>query len=395
MFRLQLILSAYSSLVCPSCLIDAWICPGTWQWLQSVSTTRRNKSKRFLISIGIRKKRWAEFWHCFSDVTLEDVNEAVVKSIAMVLEEVELGKHEDTLQKTWNKNDKLSNRELDERIREIDEYILKAICTKSSMIICNLQKIGDKGPLKRSLQLLESMVDYKTESRPSNRLSELIGTAKGHTLAISDGLPTSAAISRRFRRVFQPKTSADSAGCAPSWAHTHITSLTTLLCPRKLATALLRQIKSTLKCCSRRGIEVRCPSFFMWNLTRNCCLEAVVLFTHNTKTLRPLKSARLLHCRIYNRQRLNSHFECSLLLTFSSDRLYETHENFITSMVLLDQKHQNRLNKVENTKLRLRRHVCPRLGRLMLENSSFRDLIMYGMPKIGREIGRGTKAFMK
>lgn len=247
-------------------------------------------------------------------VTLEDVNEAVVKSIAMVLEEVELGKHEDALQKNWKKNDRLSNRELDERINEVDEYILKEICTKSSMIICELQKIGDKGPLKRSLQLLESMVDYKTESRPSNRLSELLGAAKGHALAISDGLPTSAAISRRFRRVFQPKTSADSQGCAPSWAHTHITSLTTLLCPRKLATALLRQIKN---------------------------------------------------------------------------RLYETHENFITSMVLLDQKHQNRLNKVENTKLRLRRHVCPRLGRLMLENSSFRDLIMYGMPKIGREIGRG------
>jgi len=190
----------------------------------------------------------------------------------MVLEEIELGKHEDALKKNWKKNDKLTNRELDERINEVDEYILNAICTKSSIIICDLQKIGDKGPLKRSLQLLESMVrsvkktptadykfkvDYKTESRPSNRLTELLGAAKGHTLAISDGLPTSAAISRRFRRVFQPKTPADSKGCAPTWAHTHITSLTTLLCPRKLATALLRQIKSTLKCCSRRGIWVR------------------------------------------------------------------------------------------------------------------------------------------
>ena len=82
----------------------------------------------------------------------------MVKSIAMVLEEVELGKHEDALQKNWKKNDRLSNRELDERINEVDEYILKEICTKSSMIICELQKIGDKGPLKRSLQLLESMV---------------------------------------------------------------------------------------------------------------------------------------------------------------------------------------------------------------------------------------------
>ena len=58
-------------------------------------------------------------------------------------------------------------------------------------------------------------------------------------------------------------------------------------------------------------------------------------------------------------------------------------------MILLEQKHQSRLNKVEQTKSKLRRHVCPRLGRLILEASSFRDSIMYGMPRVGREIGRG------
>ena len=58
-------------------------------------------------------------------------------------------------------------------------------------------------------------------------------------------------------------------------------------------------------------------------------------------------------------------------------------------MILLDQKHQSRLNRVELTKSKLRKYVCPRLGRLILEVSSFRDSIMYGMPKVGREIGRG------
>ncbi|CAG5098943.1 Oidioi.mRNA.OKI2018_I69.XSR.g16109.t1.cds [Oikopleura dioica] len=250
----------------------------------------------------------------YRSVTLENVNDAIVKSIAMVLEEVELGKHE-ILLNNWKKGARMSNRELDERINTVDQYVLNQISSKSSSIICNLENIGDKGPLKRSLELLESKVEYKqSESRPSVRLTELLNAPNGHTLAIDDGLPTSAVITRRFKRVFQPKTHADADNSATSWAQTHVANLMALLCPRKLGTALLRQIKN---------------------------------------------------------------------------RLYEAHENFITSMVLLDQKHQNRLNKVENTKLRLRRHVCPRLGRLMLENSSFRDLIMYGMPKIGREIGRG------
>ena len=123
--------------------------------------------------------------------------------------------------------------------------------------------------------------------------------------------------------------------------------------------------------------------------------QCYLLATQRVDFLYPLKGA--LFC-FWNAGKieyflLNGFLESSNLIPYS-DRLYEAHENFITSMVLLDQKHQNRLNKVENTKLRLRRHVCPRLGRLMLENSSFRDLIMYGMPKIGREIGRGKNKLL-
>ena len=58
-------------------------------------------------------------------------------------------------------------------------------------------------------------------------------------------------------------------------------------------------------------------------------------------------------------------------------------------MILLDQRQQARLDKVERKKSKLRKHVCPRLGKLILEASSFRDAIMYGMPRVGKEIGRG------
>lgn len=81
-----------------------------------------------------------------------------MKSIAIVLEEVELGKHEILQFTNWKKGAKMSNRELDERINTVDQYVLNQICSKSSSIICDLENIGDKGPLKRSLELLESKV---------------------------------------------------------------------------------------------------------------------------------------------------------------------------------------------------------------------------------------------
>ena len=80
-----------------------------------------------------------------------------MKSIAIILEEVELGKHE-ILLNNWKKGARMSNRELDERINTVDQYVLNQISSKSSSIISDLENIGDKGPLKRSLELLESKV---------------------------------------------------------------------------------------------------------------------------------------------------------------------------------------------------------------------------------------------
>ena len=47
------------------------------------------------------------------------------------------------------------------------------------------------------------------------------------------------------------------------------------------------------------------------------------------------------------------------------------------------------MDRIDKTKSRLRKNACPRLGKLILEASSFRDAIMYGMPRLGKEIGRG------
>ena len=66
-----------------------------------------------------------------------------------------------------------------------------------------------------------------------------------------------------------------------------------------------------------------------------------------------------------------------------------THDVFTSSIILLEQKQQARLDRIEKTKSKLRKNACPRLGKLILEASSFRDAIMYGMPRLGKEIGRG------
>ena len=70
-------------------------------------------------------------------------------------------------------------------------------------------------------------------------------------------------------------------------------------------------------------------------------------------------------------------------------RILNTHDQFTSSIILLEQKQQTRLDRIEKTKSRLRKNACPRLGKLILEASSFRDAIMYGMPRLGKEIGRG------
>jgi receptor-interacting serine/threonine-protein kinase 5 len=66
-----------------------------------------------------------------------------------------------------------------------------------------------------------------------------------------------------------------------------------------------------------------------------------------------------------------------------------SHEQFQTAISNLDNYHSSRLINAENQRLKLRKQHAPKLARLTMESMAHRDALMYGMPRLGREIGRG------
>ena len=71
------------------------------------------------------------------------------------------------------------------------------------------------------------------------------------------------------------------------------------------------------------------------------------------------------------------------------DRLKMSHENFLTAIKQLESVHSMRLEKTEEHRLKVRKVYAPKIARYALESTSLRDLILHGMPQLGREIGRG------
>ncbi|XP_052234195.1 dual serine/threonine and tyrosine protein kinase-like isoform X1 [Dreissena polymorpha] len=71
------------------------------------------------------------------------------------------------------------------------------------------------------------------------------------------------------------------------------------------------------------------------------------------------------------------------------DRLNKSHSAFSTALRQLEMKHTGRLDKIEEERLKLRKVHAPRVAKVALESTSLKDLILYGMPVMGREIGRG------
>ncbi|CAG7730603.1 unnamed protein product [Allacma fusca] len=71
------------------------------------------------------------------------------------------------------------------------------------------------------------------------------------------------------------------------------------------------------------------------------------------------------------------------------ERLKTSHESFTSALKQLEAHHNERLEKTGEQGFRLRKLHAPRLARLALETSSITDCLLFGMPQIGREVGRG------
>ncbi|XP_077983398.1 dual serine/threonine and tyrosine protein kinase-like [Glandiceps talaboti] len=70
-------------------------------------------------------------------------------------------------------------------------------------------------------------------------------------------------------------------------------------------------------------------------------------------------------------------------------RLNSSHDAFNQSMNQLEAKHSGRLEKTEEQRMKVRKVHAPKLARLSLESTSLKDVVLHGMPQMGREIGRG------
>uniref|UniRef100_A0A6G1SCT3 Dual serine/threonine and tyrosine protein kinase n=2 Tax=Aceria tosichella TaxID=561515 RepID=A0A6G1SCT3_9ACAR len=70
-------------------------------------------------------------------------------------------------------------------------------------------------------------------------------------------------------------------------------------------------------------------------------------------------------------------------------RLKLSHEQFLQSIRDLELQHAGRLQYTEELRLRVRKMHAPRMAKFALESTSLIDLIIYGMPCLEKEIGRG------
>lgn len=71
------------------------------------------------------------------------------------------------------------------------------------------------------------------------------------------------------------------------------------------------------------------------------------------------------------------------------DRLKTSHEQFTASLRQLESMHSGRLQRTEEQKIKVKKMYAPKIARYALESTSLRDLVLFGVPKLGRELGRG------
>nr|XP_045622395.1 dual serine/threonine and tyrosine protein kinase-like [Procambarus clarkii] len=71
------------------------------------------------------------------------------------------------------------------------------------------------------------------------------------------------------------------------------------------------------------------------------------------------------------------------------ERLKNSHDSFLGSLKQLEAQLTCRLEKTEGQQTRIKKVDAPKLARLSLESTSLKDMILFGMPRLDRELGRG------
>lgn len=88
-------------------------------------------------------------------------------------------------------------------------------------------------------------------------------------------------------------------------------------------------------------------------------------------------------------QQLSPHRLARLISAQILERLSVAHERYQSALTALESALAGRLHHTEDIKLTIRKKYAPTFARLCLESTSMCDLLMYGTPDLGREIGRG------
>ncbi|KAJ0171011.1 hypothetical protein K1T71_013210 [Dendrolimus kikuchii] len=105
-----------------------------------------------------------------------------------------------------------------------------------------------------------------------------------------------------------------------------------------------------------------------------CCVLSPVwrrrVAQHTISSLSPHRLARVISAQIL-------------------ERLSVAHEKYQSALATLESALTGRLHHTEDIKLAIRKKYAPAFARLCLESTSMCDLLMYGTPELGREIGRG------
>jgi hypothetical protein len=139
-------------------------------------------------------------------------------------------------------NNNSVNRNFEDRVNEIDVYVLRVISEQATFVLKQMVKNCDSGPLKRCLTTLENKVSITTEESPSASLDKLINAGDNHFFSPLDGLSTSAAISRKFKLMIKNKSDFLDV----DWKREHTTNFIDNLCIKKLGASFIRLVKGTL-----------------------------------------------------------------------------------------------------------------------------------------------------